>query len=140
MVNVGREAMMAIGCVQAQICHTGKCPVGVATQSKWLTRAVVPDEKSERLAHYVTALRAEILSLSRACGVAHPALVTADHLEVLDAHFNATGLRELFGYEDDWGEQPLGDLEDLLEEIDEGVGHERSVEASAHGTAPFPEA
>jgi glutamate synthase domain-containing protein 2 len=140
MVNVGREAMMAIGCVQAQICHTGKCPVGVATQSKWLTRAVVPDEKSKRLAHYVTALRAEILSLSRACGVAHPALVTADHLEILDAHFNGTGLRELFGYEDDWGEQPLGDLEDLLEEIDEDLGHERSVEASAHGTAPFPEA
>jgi glutamate synthase domain-containing protein 2 len=140
MVSVGREAMMAIGCVQAQICHTGGCPVGIATQSKWLTRALVPDEKAERLANYVTALRAELLSLSRACGVAHPALVTADHLEIVDAHFNGTGVRELFDYEQGWGEQGLGDLEDLLKEMDQDLDRERSVERSAHGTTPYPEA
>ena len=28
--------MMAIGCIQAQRCHTGRCPTGVATQNKWL--------------------------------------------------------------------------------------------------------
>jgi len=140
MVNVGREAMMAIGCVQAQICHTGGCPVGVATQSKWLTRAVVPDEKSERLANYIIALRAELQSLSRACGVAHPALVTADHLEVIDAHFNGTDVRELFAYEEGWGVQPLGELEGLLAEMDEDLAHERSAERSAHGTTPYPEA
>ena len=33
MVNVGREAMMAIGCIQAQKCHTDHCPTGVATQN-----------------------------------------------------------------------------------------------------------
>ena len=32
-INVGREAMMAIGCIQAQRCHTNHCPTGVATQS-----------------------------------------------------------------------------------------------------------
>jgi glutamate synthase domain-containing protein 2 len=140
MVNVGREAMMAIGCVQAQICHTGGCPVGVATQSKWLTRALIPDEKAQRLSNYVAALRAEVLSLSRACGVAHPALVTTDHLEIVDAHFNGTNVRELFAYEDGWGVQPLGELEDLLAEIDEDVDSEWRAEASAHGTTPFPEA
>ena len=31
MINVGREAMLAIGCIQAQRCHTGACPTGVAT-------------------------------------------------------------------------------------------------------------
>ena len=36
MVNVAREAMMAIGCIQAQRCHTGKCPTGVATQNQTL--------------------------------------------------------------------------------------------------------
>jgi glutamate synthase domain-containing protein 2 len=140
MVNVAREAMMAIGCVQAQICHTGECPVGVATQSKWLMRAVYPPEKSERLASYLTSLRAEILSLSRACGVAHPALVSPDHLEVVDAHFNATGVRELFGYEEGWGTQPLGELEGMLEAIDEDLVDERRAEAKAHGVTPFPEA
>ncbi len=34
LVNVAREAMLAVGCVQAQRCHTGRCPAGVATQSE----------------------------------------------------------------------------------------------------------
>jgi glutamate synthase domain-containing protein 2 len=140
MVHVGREAMLAIGCVQAQICHTGRCPVGIATQSPWLARALHPEHKADRLAAYVVALRAEILSLSRACGVAHPALVGPDHLTVVDAHFAALSVRELFGYEDGWGVQPLGELEDLLEEIDESLAEERRAEAAAHGVAPFPEA
>ena len=32
MVNVAREAMLALGCIQAQECHTDRCPTGVATQ------------------------------------------------------------------------------------------------------------
>ena len=35
-VNVGREAMLSIGCIQAQRCHTGHCPTGIATSSTWL--------------------------------------------------------------------------------------------------------
>ncbi|RMH66957.1 MAG: FMN-binding glutamate synthase family protein, partial [Actinomyces sp.] len=35
-VNVAREAMFAIGCIQAQRCHNGHCPTGVATQNRWL--------------------------------------------------------------------------------------------------------
>ena len=30
--NAARAMMMAVGCIQAQMCHTDKCPVGVATQ------------------------------------------------------------------------------------------------------------
>ncbi|MEA2426993.1 MAG: hypothetical protein QOF37_621, partial [Thermoleophilaceae bacterium] len=103
MVNVAREAMLAIGCVQAQICHTGKCPVGVTTQNRWLQRAIRPGDKAERLAQYVIALRGELYTLARACGVAHPSLVTADHLEILDERFGARSVREMFGYEEGWG-------------------------------------
>ena len=35
-INVAREAMVNIGCIQAQVCHTNRCPTGIATQSKWL--------------------------------------------------------------------------------------------------------
>ena len=45
MVNVGREAMMAIGCIQAQRCHTGRCPTGVATQNPWLVRGLDPEHQ-----------------------------------------------------------------------------------------------
>src|SRR4051794_40808857 len=57
MVNVAREAMLAIGCIQARICHTGRCPVGITTQNKWLQRAIRPGDKAERLAGYIIALR-----------------------------------------------------------------------------------
>jgi glutamate synthase domain-containing protein 2 len=102
MVNVGREALMAIGCIQAQRCHTGRCPSGVATQNKWLMRGLDPTLKSARMANYIITLRKEILQLSRACGVCHPALVDGDDLEVLDGQFGAKTVRELFHYQNDW--------------------------------------
>ncbi|MCB8916260.1 MAG: FMN-binding glutamate synthase family protein, partial [Thermoleophilales bacterium] len=102
MVSVGREAMMAIGCIQAQRCHTGRCPSGVATQSRWLMGGLDPELKSSQAANYIVNLRAELLSLARSCGVAHPALVTADHIEIVSERYGMAPLREVFGYEDEW--------------------------------------
>jgi glutamate synthase (ferredoxin) len=89
MVNVARTAMLAIGCIQAQICHTGKCPTGVATQDKWLMRGLDPTDKSARLANYITTLRKEVLQLCRACGVEHPSEMTLNHFEVVKDRFHA---------------------------------------------------
>jgi glutamate synthase domain-containing protein 2 len=102
MVNVGREAMLAIGCIQAQRCHTDTCPTGVATHSRWLMRGLDPNLKSARAANYIVALRAELLSLARACGARHPALIDPGRLEVLSAPYGSTPLRDTFGYEHDW--------------------------------------
>ena len=103
LIAVGREAMMAVGCIQAQRCQTGHCPTGVATQSKWLMRGLDPTSKAARLANYVVALRKELLWLSRACGVTHPGLVSGDHIEILDDRFGAEGVYDVFGYEPGWG-------------------------------------
>jgi hypothetical protein len=102
LVNVAREAMLAIGCIQAQRCHTGRCPTGVATQSPWLMRGLDPELKSSRAANYLTTLRAEILALSRSCGVAHPALVGVEHLDVVSERYGCTSFAEVFGYEPGW--------------------------------------
>ncbi len=98
MVNVAREAMLAIGCIQAQRCHTGHCPTGVATQNRWLMRGLDPTDKANRLANYIVSLRKELLQLSRACGVEHPALVSSDHFEILDDCFISRSASECFGY------------------------------------------
>jgi glutamate synthase domain-containing protein 2 len=98
LINVGREAMMAVGCIQAQRCHTGHCPTGVATQSRWLMRGLDPTRKAVRLANYVATLRKELLDLARACGAAHPAEVGLDRFEILDDRFGARPAREVFGY------------------------------------------
>ena len=98
LINVGREAMMAIGCIQAQRCHTGRCPTGVATQNRWLMRGLDRASKAARLANYVATLRKELVQLSRACALPHPALVTLDHFDVLDDRFGHRRATEVFGY------------------------------------------
>ncbi|MEZ4867962.1 MAG: FMN-binding glutamate synthase family protein [Caldilineaceae bacterium] len=102
LVNVAREAMLSIGCIQAQRCHTGHCPTGVATQNAWLVRGLDPTLKAARLANYVLTLRKELLRLCHACGVAHPALITSDHFEILDEGFGAKTIQTLFGYSADY--------------------------------------
>jgi glutamate synthase domain-containing protein 2 len=96
MVHIAREPMLSIGCIQAQRCHTGHCPTGVATQNRWLMRGLDPTHKGARLANYIVTLRKEILQLSRVCGVAHPSLVTADQCELTDERFGSITARELF--------------------------------------------
>ena len=96
MIAVGREAMMAVGCIQAQECHTGFCPTGVATQRKWLMRGLEPGVKSHNFANYVLTLRKEIQQLTRACGVVHPSLVTTDHFEILNPTQQSQSVMEYF--------------------------------------------
>ena len=72
LVNVGREAMLAVGCIQAQKCHTDHCPTGVATQNPWLARGLDPTLKSVRCANYIRTLRRDLLKLAEATGVEHP--------------------------------------------------------------------
>jgi glutamate synthase (ferredoxin) len=106
MINVAREAMLSIGCIQAQRCHTGNCPTGVATQSPWLMRGLDPTYKAARFANYIVTLRKEILQLSHACGVAHPALVTLDSFDILDPGLVARPARKVFSYESDYNVKP----------------------------------
>jgi glutamate synthase domain-containing protein 2 len=113
-INVGREAMLAIGCVQAQRCHTGRCPTGVATQSAWLQHGLDPSLKSVRCATYIAGLRGELLELAHAVGVAHPALVGPEHLELLDEQRGSRGLDELVDYPAGWGLPSVADAQALL--------------------------
>jgi glutamate synthase domain-containing protein 2 len=71
-INVAREAMMSIGCIQAQLCHTNRCPSGVATQNKWLQNGINIPLKSERLAQYFKTFRKELLEITHAAGYEHP--------------------------------------------------------------------
>ncbi|GAB4228130.1 MAG: FMN-binding glutamate synthase family protein [Kiloniellaceae bacterium] len=50
--NSARGFMFAIGCIQAQSCHTNRCPTGVATQDPIRQRALVVEDKAERVASF----------------------------------------------------------------------------------------
>jgi glutamate synthase domain-containing protein 2 len=81
-INVAREAMMSIGCIQAQICHTNRCPSGVATQKKWNQNGINVPLKSERLNQYFRTFRKELLDITHACGYEHPCEFTMDDVDV----------------------------------------------------------
>lgn len=111
MIQVAREAMLAVGCIQAQRCHTGHCPAGVATQNRWLMRGLDPTDKAARCANYLTTLRKEILTLCHACGVPHPGGIPSKHIELLDGRYGGATLEELFAYEPGWGLPSAADLQ-----------------------------
>ncbi|MEU5328896.1 FMN-binding glutamate synthase family protein [Streptomyces parvus] len=103
MINVGREAMLSIGCIQAQKCHTDKCPTGIATQSPWLARGIDASSKGERAAMYLRTLRKDLLKVSGAVGVLHPSLITPTDIDILNGDYDARSLGSVYGYKDGWG-------------------------------------
>lgn len=134
MIGVAREAMFAIGCVQAQKCHDDHCPTGIATQNPWLVRGLDPTLKAERFANYIRALRRELLKMSEACGVLHPALIRADQVELLLGNRVGTPLSEVFDYQPGWGlpsPTQVAELEVLMADAPQG-GH-APVSATSRG-------
>ncbi len=103
LVNVGREAMLSIGCIQAQKCHTDHCPVGVATQNPRYVRGLDPTLKSVRPHNYVKSLRRDLLKVSEAVGVVHPGLISPDDVDLMDGLRGGRSLREVYGYDEGWG-------------------------------------
>ena len=95
LIHVGREAMLSIGCIQAQRCHTGHCPAGVATHNKWLMGGLDPTLKSARLANYIITLRKELRAVACSAGLAHPSDITPAHIEILNSGLHSQRLDDL---------------------------------------------
>ncbi len=98
LVNVARESMLSIGCIQAQKCHTGQCPTGVTTHEPRLQRGLIPDVQADRFARYLQSFRNELLAVTHACGYEHPAQFTADDVEISTGASEFKTLREIEGY------------------------------------------
>ncbi|MFY0644884.1 MAG: FMN-binding glutamate synthase family protein [Bacteroidia bacterium] len=100
IINVAREAMMSIGCIQSQLCHTNRCPSGVATQNKWLQSGIDPTLKSERFYNYVKYFRKELLEITHASGYEHPCQYHMRDVETTtDDHNQIRTLKDTYGYE-----------------------------------------
>ncbi|PQV47846.1 FMN-binding glutamate synthase family protein [Jejuia pallidilutea] len=98
-INVAREAMMSIGCIQAQICHTNRCPTGIATQNKWLQNGIDPTLKSVRLAQYFKTFRKELIEITHAAGYEHPCQFKMTDIEMnVDDHNLSKELDKTYMY------------------------------------------
>ena len=78
--NAGRGFMFALGCIQAQTCHTGNCPTGVTTQDASRQQALVVPDKAERVAMFHKSTLHGLMELVQAAGLEHPQDITAHHI------------------------------------------------------------
>lgn len=78
--NSARGFMLSVGCIQAQSCHTNKCPVGVTTQDAQLQRAIDVDDKAERVFNFHRNTVEALAEVTAAAGLDHPSELTPDHL------------------------------------------------------------
>ncbi len=78
--NAARGFMFALGCIQAQNCHTGKCPTGVSTQDQDRQRALVVPDKAERVHGFHRNTLEALAELVAAAGLKHPRELQPAHL------------------------------------------------------------
>ena len=70
--NAARAFMFAVGCIQAQACHTGHCPTGVATTDPRRQRAVVVSDKSVRVKNFHEQTMKALAEAVASAGLSHP--------------------------------------------------------------------
>ena len=86
-VSIGMAALIALNCNRpihvedyhalgtapyaCHHCHTGRCPVGIATQDPDLEKRLDPEHAARRLRNYLITMVLEAQTLARACGKSH---------------------------------------------------------------------
>jgi glutamate synthase domain-containing protein 2 len=78
--NSARGFMFALGCIQAQACHTGACPTGVTTQDPLRQQALVVPSKAERVWRFHQQTLLALKELVQAAGLSHPGQITPSHI------------------------------------------------------------
>nr|WP_315466085.1 FMN-binding glutamate synthase family protein [uncultured Rhodoferax sp.] len=78
--NSARGFMFALGCIQAQHCHTGHCPTGVTTQDPLRQQSLVVPDKADRVYNFHQQTLFALKEMVQAVGVHHPNEITAHHI------------------------------------------------------------
>ncbi|MBK7519275.1 MAG: FMN-binding glutamate synthase family protein [Gammaproteobacteria bacterium] len=78
--NAARGFMFALGCIQSQTCHTGRCPTGVSSQDPDRYRALVPEDKATRVYNFHQNTLHALKELLSAAGLTHPEQIGPEHI------------------------------------------------------------
>ena len=115
-IAIGHSAMMALNCnkdipeadYEAEMgveagscyhCHTGRCPVGVATQDPALRQRLDPDKAAERVYNFLHTLTIECQMMARACGKTDVHSLEPEDLAALTMEASAIAAVPLAGTE-----------------------------------------
>lgn len=89
-----RSMMMALGCIQALLCNTNKCPTGITTQDPKLTIGLVVKDKKVRVAEYHEKTIKNYVELLGASGLDETKNLTRSHI------YRRISLNEMITYEE----------------------------------------
>jgi glutamate synthase domain-containing protein 2 len=78
--NAGRGFMFALGCIQAQTCHTDRCPTGIATQDPKRWKQLDVPDKATRVFQYHRNTLSALRDLLCASGLEHPSQLGPEHI------------------------------------------------------------
>ncbi|MCC8999500.1 MAG: FMN-binding glutamate synthase family protein, partial [Candidatus Contendobacter sp.] len=95
-VNSARGFLFALGCVQSMQCDKNTCPAGITTHNPHLQRGLDPEDKAERVRHYVENMRHEVEIIAHACGAAGPRQLRREHCRIVVGPGRSVPLSELY--------------------------------------------
>ncbi len=96
--NSARGFMFAIGCIQAQACHTNHCPVGVATQDPLRQRALNVENKYVRVVNFHRNTLKALAEMTGAAGLSHPSEFQPHHLIMRETDRDMVTGEEIYPY------------------------------------------
>ncbi len=96
--NSARGFMFALGCIQAQSCHTGTCPTGVTTQDALRQRALVVPSKADRVQEFHKSTLHALSELVAAAGLTHPDQLKPEHIIRRISSTEVTSLATLYKF------------------------------------------
>lgn len=96
--NAARGFMFALGCIQAQSCHTDRCPTGIATQdpSRW-SKLDVPDKATRVHQFHRNTLKA-LREMLCAAGLEHPSELGPEHILRRVSPFEVRSIAALYSF------------------------------------------
>lgn len=97
--NCARGFMFAVGCIQAQACHTNACPVGVATQDPLRQRALDVPDKAQRVTRFHDNTLHALAEMTGAAGLSHPRDFLPHHLIMREKDRDMVTGQEVYPYE-----------------------------------------
>ncbi len=95
-VASARGFMFALGCIQSLKCNKNTCPTGVTTHDKRLQKGLNPENKSIKVAKYVSQINHAVEVIAHSCGVPEPRSLERKHVRLVQNSGRSVRLSELY--------------------------------------------
>lgn len=96
LCNSARAMMLSLGCIQARVCNTNRCPTGVATSDPSLVYGLDPEDKKVRVYHFQQGTVKAFSELVGAVGLIDTTGIRREHVMRRTALQGARSYAELF--------------------------------------------